>query len=172
MTGSDNMVNVERLAKSLPLPCHRVYNNLLNLFGDSLSISNIIDYVELQKPVIVDYSSMDVGRTGLVISLTDVYYIVIREDINNKRKTMTLLHELSHILLNHIKTENFLWNDIAKQIPINILYDHINTDTYASPLELEAESLATVLDIKIRQCEYLASLPTIVRDSIKREYQK
>jgi hypothetical protein len=172
MTRSDSMVNVERLVNSLPLPCRRVYDNLIKLFGDNLSIANIIDYIQLQKPVIVNYSPMDVDRTGLVISLADVYYVAIREDINEKRKTMTLLHELSHILLNHIKTEKIFLNDISRQVPINILYDHIASDTYSLPYELEAESLATVLDIKIEQCEYLGSLPTVVRDFIKREYQK
>jgi hypothetical protein len=167
------MINIEKLVETLPSSCKKVYNTLLFLFDDNFSVENIIEYIKEQKPVIINNSSMPFDRTGLVVSLRDVYYLVLREDLNIKRRRITLLHELSHILLNHVREQDFSLSDIgSRDITFHALYDHIRGDVYSKPYEFEAESLATVLDLKIHQCEALRSLPTIVKKNIKREYQK
>lgn len=167
------MIDVEKLVETLPTSCKNVYKQLLFLFEDNLSVDNIIEYIQQQKPIIIDNIFMPFDRTGLVISLQDVYYIVLREDLNVKRRIITLLHELSHILLKHVREQDFSFADVAKQnLSAYALYDHIRGDTYSKPYEFEAESLATILNIKIHQCDSLRSLPTIVKNNIKKEYQK
>lgn len=161
------MEELNTLTQSLSPNSRRVYNYLYYILQESFSLENIIKIVEYKKKVIIDHRDIELNKSGFAIELLDAYYICIRASLNKNRRILTLLHEISHILLDHLNIHDIKLRDLSIELAKREgIYHEIRGSSYETSKEYDAEHLATIMYLKIQQCGIVEDLPSIIKKRV------
>jgi hypothetical protein len=151
------------------------YANIISAYGQYFPLAALITYViydiRQKKPLYIMYFSLPMQVQGFCIGLADCDLIGIRIGLNENQKQITILHELSHLILKHIKLYSDQYGkmklcEFLSSIDINttttdIFLRHDAIIGYSTERELAAESLATLLSPCIVD---VGTIPNIIRD--------
>lgn len=92
--------------------------------GD-ISIESIITYLhskgysvvfyndESQHPMMIKYNLVDYSKkvNGFTLCSYEDKFVFIKDGLTDSHKLYTLLHEIAHIILGHLRSDRFLQND-------------------------------------------------------------
>ena len=162
------------LPPGVSLTVQRAFSNLNQEIGDVYSLDNIIGYVERwrQKPIRIENDQMPPDMTGYTISLLDCDLICKCPWLDALLERRTILHELAHLILNHIPPQpkdtkatlyaTFIrrrdrYNSVAHCLYRQRIYEA----TTRNPQEQDAELLAILISKGIRR--YEMQTPIIAR---------
>src|SRR6185503_8434266 len=83
------------------------YTNIISAYGRYFPLAALITYVvydiRQKKPLNIMYFPLSMKVQGFCIGLADCDLIGIRIGLNENQKQITILHELSHFILQHVK---------------------------------------------------------------------
>jgi hypothetical protein len=127
----------------------------------------VLERVFTQKTIVVVRATLPIDTTGRTYHLTDVILIQINADIDDNHALLVSLHEIGHILFNHVQKTDLTYREFALAEQAGRISDlpvvHRKLATlYDKPQEHAAEAIA---DLFI-ECvtNYETSMPLLAQD--------
>lgn len=141
---------VDKLA--LPPDVQRVLHTLTHNTSEPFTFDRLRGDIECRrnKPLLIETDAMPLRMSGYVVALQDVDLVCTRRGMNVLLTRTTTLHEMSHLLLDHLPlltngaaTPSYAEFIQKRDFQAALYRDPCNA--YASPHEYAAEALATLL---------------------------
>jgi hypothetical protein len=131
-------------------PVLAAYATIQAELGSSFSLDALCRYVERQrmKPLVIHEDTMSSRIYGACIPLADADLVLIRVGLDRFLRLATQLHELAHLLLNHMALLAFDEETVSYQQyrAGNVAVQGLMRQTiHAAPYELDAEMLSMLL---------------------------
>jgi hypothetical protein len=149
--------------------------------GDEYTISDVLlllQKVYRKKDLLIERVPMPADQEGECRALLDTDLIRLEEDLDEAQKHMVLLHEISHLFLEHIMQAPQTLSQFMSNSEISpVLYRHNDSECDKQTegegnlslhhIEQEAEALATLLYVRIFMTKTL--IPLSARSIHERE---
>jgi len=129
-----------------------VLNRHISDTGEELTFNRLRGDVECcrNKPMLIEIDTMPVGMSGYVVSLRDVDLICINPDLDEILRQIVTLHEMSHLLLDHVMDHIDdgsvpTYDEFKRNRDVQSIMCREYNDAYDTATEQNAESLARAL---------------------------
>jgi hypothetical protein len=148
------------------------YEAISAALGDEYSIADVLlllQKVYRKKDLLIERVRMPADQEGECRALLDTDLIRLEEDLDEAQKHMVLLHEISHLFLDHIVQAPQTLSQFLSESDLSpVLYRNNDSecaketdgegDLSLHHIEQEAEALATLLYVRIFMTKTLVPL--------------
>ncbi|HEU4327420.1 MAG TPA: hypothetical protein VFS21_30055 [Roseiflexaceae bacterium] len=154
------------VSKTVSIEVQRAIWNICQELGNAYSLDDIIGYTERwrQKLIRIENDRMPLDMTGYAVALLDCDLICKCPRLDALLERRTVLHELAHLILNHIPphpkgAETLSYATFVQQRDRHIQAEHclyrqrVHGVIERIPREQDAEVLAILLNKGIRKYE-------------------